>query len=40
MPCELEEDDIGAFPGTTLFSEETAHCIKPTAVYLPPKREA
>jgi hypothetical protein len=40
MPCELEEDDIGSFPGTTLFSKETAHCIKPTAVYLPPKREA
>lgn len=40
MPCELEEDDIGAFPGTTLFSKETAHCIRPTAVYLPPKREA
>ena len=28
-----------AFPGRTLFSKEAAHCIKPTAVYLPPKRE-
>jgi hypothetical protein len=37
MPCELEEDDIGVFPGTTLFSKETARCIKPTAVYLPRK---
>jgi hypothetical protein len=40
MACELDEEDIGAFPGTTLFSKDTAHCIKATAVYLPPKRES
>jgi hypothetical protein len=40
VPCELEEDDIGTFPGVTLFTKRTAHCIKPTAVYLPPKHAA
>jgi hypothetical protein len=40
LRCELEEDDIGNFPGVTLFAKGTAHCIKPTAVYLPPKEEA
>lgn len=40
MACELEEDDIHAFPGTTLFTKEASRCIKPTAIYLPPKREA
>jgi hypothetical protein len=40
MRCELEEDDIGSFPGVTLFTKETAHCIKPTAVYLPPNPAA
>src|SRR6266702_527780 len=40
MPCELEEDDIGAFPGKTLFTKDASRCIKPTAVYLPPKPEA
>ena len=40
MRCELEEDDIGTFPGVTLFTKATAHCIKPTAVYLPPKSAA
>ena len=40
MPCELEEDDIGTFPGVTLFTKRDAHCIKPTAVYFPPKHAA
>jgi hypothetical protein len=40
MRCELEEDDIGNFPGVTLFTKENAHCIKPTAVYLPPNPAA
>ena len=40
MRCELEEDDIGTFPGVTLFTKETTHCIKPTAVYLPPNPAA
>jgi hypothetical protein len=40
MRCELEEDDIGNFPGVTLFTKQTAHCIKPTAVYLPPNPAA
>jgi len=35
--CELEQDDdIGTFPGVTLFTKSTAHCIKPTAVYFAP----
>lgn len=40
MRCELEEDDIGTFPRVTLFTKATAHSIKPTAVYLPPKPAA
>lgn len=40
MSCELEEDDIGTFPGVTLFTKPDAHCIKPTAVYFPPKHAA
>jgi hypothetical protein len=40
MRCELEEDHIGNFPGVTLFTKGTAHCIKPTAVYLPPNPAA
>jgi hypothetical protein len=37
VSCELEQDDIGTFPGVTLFTKGNAHCIKPTAVYLSPK---
>ena len=37
MACELEQDDIGTFPGVTLFTKRTARCIKPTAVYFPPR---
>lgn len=37
MACELEQKDIGAFPGVTLFTKRTAPGMKPTAVYLPPK---
>ena len=37
MACELEQNDIGAFPGVTLFTKRTAPGMKPTAVYLPPK---
>jgi hypothetical protein len=37
VACELEEDDIGTFPGLTLFTTRDSHCIKPTAVYFPPK---
>ena len=37
MTCELEQDDIGTFPGVTLFTKRTARCIKPTAVYFPPR---
>jgi hypothetical protein len=40
MPCELEEDDIVTFPGVTLFTKRGARCIKPTAVYFPPKHLA
>jgi hypothetical protein len=40
VSCELEEDDIGTFPGVTLFTKPDAHCIKPTAVYFPPKHAA
>jgi hypothetical protein len=36
--CELEQDDdVGTFPGVTLFTKSTTHCIKPTAVYFSPK---
>jgi hypothetical protein len=35
--CELEQKDIGSFPGVTLLTKQTAPGIKPTAVYLPPK---
>ncbi|MFB9269862.1 hypothetical protein ACFFWD_43225 [Bradyrhizobium erythrophlei] len=37
MPCKLEQKDIGTFPGVTLFTKRTAHCMKATAIYLPPK---
>jgi hypothetical protein len=37
VACELEQDDIGTFPGVTLFTKRTARCIKPTAVYFPPR---
>jgi hypothetical protein len=40
MPCELEEDDVGAFPGKTLFTKDASRCMKPTAVYLSPKPTA
>ena len=40
MPCELEQHDIGTFPGVTLLTKRTAPCMKPTAVYLPPKHVA
>jgi hypothetical protein len=34
--CELEQDDK-SFPGTTLYTNpKNGHCIKQTAVYLPP----
>ena len=36
MPCEFKEDSVKTFPGLTLFSKGGA-CLKPTAVYLPPK---
>lgn len=35
--CELEQKDINAFPGTTLFTKRQAPGMMPTAVYLPPK---
>jgi hypothetical protein len=38
MPCELEEKDIGLFPGRTLFTRRATQCMKPTAIYLPPNR--
>ena len=38
MPCELEEQDVGIFPGRTLFTKRATPCMKPTAIYLPPKR--
>jgi hypothetical protein len=37
VPCELEAEDIGTFPGVTLFTNGDARCIKPTGVYFPPK---
>jgi hypothetical protein len=37
VSCELKEDDIGTFPGVTLFTKPDSHCIRPTAVYFPPK---
>jgi hypothetical protein len=40
VACELEQDDIGTFPGVTLFTKRTARCIKPTAVYFPPRHAA
>jgi hypothetical protein len=40
VPCELEEDDIGTFPGVTLFTKRASRCIKPTAVYFPLKHVA
>jgi hypothetical protein len=36
MPCELEEKDVGLFPGKTLLTKREAACMKPTAIYLPP----
>ena len=35
--CELEQKDIGTFPGVTLFTKRQAPGMRPTAVYLPPK---
>lgn len=36
MTCELEQDDK-AFPGTTLYTNpKKGHCIRQTAVYIPP----
>ena len=40
MACDLEADDVGTFPGLTLFTKRDARCIKPTAVYFPPKHLA
>lgn len=35
--CELEQKDVGSFPGVTLFTTRQAPGMRPTAVYLPPK---
>ena len=37
VACELEQKDVNAFPGVTLFTKRQAPGMKPTAVYLPPK---
>ena len=37
MPCTLKAYPIQTIPGLTLFSEPDNACLKPTAVYLPPK---
>lgn len=37
VACELEQKDLNAFPGVTLFTKRQAPGMKPTAVYLPPK---
>lgn len=36
MSCELERADA-TYPGLTFFSRRLARCIKPTAIYFPPK---
>jgi hypothetical protein len=35
--CQLEEADIDAFPGTTLFTKPGTPCLKPSAIYLSSK---
>jgi hypothetical protein len=35
VSCELEQDDIGTFPGVSLFTKRGADCIRHTAVYIP-----
>ena len=37
MPCNLKEYPASTLPGLTLFSGSDNACLKPTAVYLPPK---
>jgi hypothetical protein len=37
VACELEQKDVNAFRGVTLFTKRQARGMKPTAVYLPPK---
>ncbi|WP_407165114.1 hypothetical protein [Bradyrhizobium sp. ORS 111] len=37
VACELEQNDVNAFPGVTLFTKRQAPGMKPTAVYFPPK---
>lgn len=40
MACQLVQDDVGHYPGMTLFTGRHASCTKPTAIYLPAKHAA
>jgi hypothetical protein len=40
VPCELEQTDVGTFPGVTLFTKRGAQCIRHTAIYIPRKSAA